>query len=135
MTPLFPAIDSPERAASLQRLDELIATYGNQLDGAEALETTSGPEVTAAVESLLQTGNELSESALRNVAYLMGFTSVDSRNREAQAASSEIRIVLAKAATLRTRFTAWVGTLDLDALIASSDAAREHEFLLRKAGF
>jgi pepF/M3 family oligoendopeptidase len=134
MTPLFPAINSPERASSLERLKQLIAAFGTQIDTAESLKATSGPEVTAAFESLLGAGNELSDLALRNVAYLTGYTSVDSRDREAQAAASEIRILLAKAMTLRTRFTSWIGTLVLDALLSSSESAREHEFLLRKAG-
>lgn len=134
MTPLFPAIDSPERASSLQTLDNLIEEFGKRIGDAESLDAISGTGVTATVESLLRLGNELSETALRNLTFLMGYTNVDSRNREAQAAASELRIVLAKSITLRTRFTAWIGRLDVDALIASSETARDHEFLLRKAG-
>jgi pepF/M3 family oligoendopeptidase len=134
MTPLFPAIDSRERDASLKRLDNMIVAFGEQIDKAESLEACAGPEVTTTFDTLLDIGNELSQIALQNVAFLMGFTSVDSRNREAQAASSEIRIVLSKAMTLQTRFTAWIGRLDLDALLASSEGAREHEFVLRMAG-
>lgn len=133
MSPLFPAIDSPERETSLAKLLAMFDTLDQQISAAEALDAPAGPEVTASYEAITTLSNEIQELALRHVTFLYGFTSTDSRNNEAQARTSELMMALARARTLDNRYTAWVGTLDIDALLADSDLARRFEFALRNA--
>ncbi|MDQ3410518.1 MAG: M3 family oligoendopeptidase, partial [Chloroflexota bacterium] len=64
--------------------------------------------------------------------YLYGFVTTDSRNDLAQARQSELEIAEVDLTQLFTRFTAWVGTLDLEPLIAASAVAAAHAFPLRK---
>jgi hypothetical protein len=59
--------------------------------------------VVAAVERMLTSANALTDLALRHVTYLYGYTAVDSRDRLAQAKTSELMIQLARARTLQTR--------------------------------
>ena len=133
MTSIFPAIDSPEREASYARLLQSIDRFATNLDSVESIGATSGPDVVAGVEQLLTSANDLADLALRNATYLYGFTSVDSRDRLAQAKTSELMIQLARLGTLNTRFTAWLGTLDINAVIDESSVAAEYEYQLRKA--
>jgi len=132
MTTIFPAIDSPERDASYARLLGLIDQFEADLTTVEVITSTSGPEVVAAVELMLNSANAMTDLALRHGTYLYGYTSVDSRDRLAQAKTSELMIQLARARTLQTRLTAWMGALDIDALVAASSLAREYEFKLRQ---
>ena len=46
---------------------------------------------------------------------------------------SELQQHLARLSLLGTRFTAWIGSLDIAALIELSGVAREHAFMLHKA--
>ena len=59
--------------------------------------------------------------------------STDSRNTDAQAKASEMRREGVLLSNLSTRFTAWLGTLDVEALIAASPLAADHAYYLREA--
>jgi pepF/M3 family oligoendopeptidase len=54
-------------------------------------------------------------------------------NDAAQAALSELMQANAQLAQLQSRMTAWIGSLDVEALIATSPVARANAFLLREA--
>lgn len=86
-----------------------------------------------ALEALLARLNAVAveEGALETFLYCR--VSVNSRDEEAQSQLSIAEAKINRLGKARTRFTAWVGSQDLDALLAASEAAREHEFLLRKA--
>jgi pepF/M3 family oligoendopeptidase len=64
-------------------------------------------------------------------AYLDSSVTTDSRNTLAQARKSEFQQQLVTVSQLFTRFTAWIGSLDVEALIAQSDEAKTYDFLLR----
>jgi len=66
-------------------------------------------------------------------AYLECLTAADSRDDIAQARLSELQPILANASVLQTRLTAWVGSLDVDALSQASGLAREHGFFLMQS--
>jgi oligoendopeptidase F len=72
------------------------------------------------------------EAALRLHGYLGCLTAADASDEAAQAAASEWRETLVGLARLAPRFTAWVATLNVDALVAGSRIAREHEPTLRR---
>ena len=128
MTPIFPAIDSPEYVEAVSnlrsgtlRLEALLdaAETGNQ----ETVATFEG--IHAAYEATLFTAYEL-------MAYLSGHISVDSRDQLAQARMSEAQIDVAQLRKVSTRFTAWIGTIDVEDLIARSTVAAANAFVVRK---
>jgi pepF/M3 family oligoendopeptidase len=133
MTTIYPAVDSPEYADSVAALAASLPRLEALLTDAEALGHASGPDVTTASEKVLAEAEAIGERAFRNVAYLNGYVTVDSRDRAAQARFSELQILLAQFQKAFTRFTAWLGHIDVDALIESSQAARDHEYLLHQA--
>ena len=57
----------------------------------------------------------------------------NSRDTQAQAWLSEFQQAAVHLSQLATRFTAWIGSLDVDALIDRSQVASEYVFLLREA--
>lgn len=66
-------------------------------------------------------------------AYIQSFVTTDSRDTLAQAKFSELQKPMVQLSQLGTRFTAWIGSLDVEALIGQSEIARAHEFALRRA--
>jgi oligoendopeptidase F len=66
-------------------------------------------------------------------AYLASFISTNSRDDVAQARMSELERHEVTLSQLGTRFTAWIGGLDVDALRAASAVARDHQYMLEKA--
>lgn len=133
MTTIYPGPDSPEYAASVSDLAARIEELEVAMAEAASLDAGAGPAVTAAFESLLANADAASMVAHRNGSFLYGFVSVNSRDQVAQAKLSELEIILSRFSKFGTRFTAWLGTLDVEALITSSDAATTHAFLLRQA--
>ena len=133
MTTIYPAVDSPEYAAAVETVTKDLDQLEDLLEAAEGLDQPRGPEVTATFERLLAGVDKTAELAYLNLAYLNGYTTVDSRNRAAQAKQSELFLLLSRFNKIGTRITAWLGTIDVDALIESSEAASAHEFLLRQA--
>src|SRR5207249_10346637 len=59
--------------------------------------------------------------------------STDASHSAAQALASELRTLQVTLDPLETRFTAWVGSLDSDALLQRSSVARAHEYRVRRA--
>jgi oligoendopeptidase F len=76
--------------------------------------------------------NAMLEEAIRLDAYLGCLTAADVSHEAAQAAASEWRQTLVDLARLAPRFTQWVSTVDIDAIMAGSPIAREHASTLRR---
>jgi len=135
MSVVYPSLDSPEFAAAfesyLKDVDTAIARFQElgieKKDGLAVDDNTVG-----AAEETVRAFSELSESGHVLMAYVSSFVATDSRNALAQAKASEFSqrgVVLNQ---LHTRFTAWIGSLDVDELIRRSPLAAEHSFMLRK---
>jgi len=65
--------------------------------------------------------------------YISCFVTTNTLDTLAQARMSELQQASVVLAQLGTRFTAWIGSLDVETLIARSHSARTHTFMLRKA--
>ena len=65
-------------------------------------------------------------------AYIAAFVSTDSRNEVAQARMSALRREFVILSQLDTRLAAWIGSLDVESLLADSEVARAHEFALHR---
>lgn len=136
MTVVYPGLESDafERGYQdvIDGVDRLAQSFdrhriGKLDDSAVHDETVrSFDEVTTELNTLLERAQTLG-------AYLSSFISTDSRNDLAQGRFSAFQAQAARLSQLGTRYTAWIGSLDIEALIEQSQLAREHEFTLRRA--
>ncbi|HEX6569326.1 MAG TPA: M3 family oligoendopeptidase [Acidimicrobiales bacterium] len=137
LTPLFPAVDGPEVATAEAALDEALAAVGELYDRLGVRGGGVAPPVDADLiagfESVLAATNDVLERFARLEAFAYGHVSTDSGDEAAQALLSRLATTEAGIAVLRTRLDAWLGALDLDAVIATSRPAAEHAWPLRKA--
>jgi pepF/M3 family oligoendopeptidase len=136
MSVVYPSLDSPEFARDF-------AALLSDIDGAVALFDERGVDKRApaalddaavsAFEKVVAALNDLYDRATTLRAYIFSFVATDSRDALAQAKLSEFQQGAVKMAQLGTRFTAWIGSLDVQALLGRSAAAREYAFMLRRA--
>jgi pepF/M3 family oligoendopeptidase len=137
MSVVFSGLDSAEFAADfaafvaqIQDLEGLFNRLAIQKLAAPLAADQAGPAyaaVTAALNPLLERGQTLR-------AYITSFVSTDSRNALAQARMSEFQQASVRLNQLITRLTAWVGSVDVDALLAESPSARPYQYRLQQAG-
>ena len=132
---VYPGLESPEFAAGFRETVQAIHDLGALFD-AERIERRDSPAIdtatVASFERVIAGYNDVVMRARTLSAYISSFVSTDSRDAVAQARQSELRQQFVALAQLGMRFTAWIGSLDVDALIAQSEVARAHEWLLRK---
>jgi pepF/M3 family oligoendopeptidase len=138
LTPLFTAVDSPEVATAETALTGGIAAMGELFDRHDVRadgvsEPALDEALVAAVDEVLAATNDVLDRFARLEAFAYGHVSTDSGDEAAQALLSRLATHEAAIAVLRTRFDAWLGTLDLDALVGASAAAAGHAWPLRKA--
>ncbi len=136
MTPIYPALDSPEFEAGFQRLIGAIADLVAFFDRHGIDKRKPAPLDDATTQTFEETVNALNavlyESRTVN-SYVNSFVATDSRNTLAQAKQSELQQHMVRLTMLGTRLTAWIGALDVEALVARSAVARDHAFMLHKA--
>ena len=89
-------------------------------------------ETAATFETLVRQQNTLMEELRTVSAYISSFVSTNSRDDVAQARESELQQRVVELRKLGSRFQAWVGSLDVEALIGRAPLAHEHAFPLRK---
>jgi len=132
MTPLFPSLESPEFTQAVEKhkanVKELEDFVQRLKPGAEVYD-----EIAATHDTLINALNDMFEHSWTVGSYIYGFTSVDSRDRIAKARQSEQWKLSARVAMIMSRTTAWLGSLDTEALIEQSYVAKEHAYALRQA--
>jgi pepF/M3 family oligoendopeptidase len=143
MTPIYPSLESSEFDQAftgvVRQIDELGAFFdAEHIGGAEGTgEETQAPladeQTTGKLERALDRLNATIQAYRTLSAYIGAFVTTNTRDALAQARYSELQRHSARLAQLTTRFTAWVGSLEVEALIARSEMARAHAFALRKA--
>ena len=136
LTVVYPGLDSPEFeagfAAVVQAIDDLVELFDRHGIGLQ----DPSPLKNAAVrrfEEIVDRFNAVLEESSALFAFIWGFVSTDSRYELAQAKLSELEQHSVKLSLLGTRFTAWVGSLDVQALIDRSESAAAHRFMLHQA--
>lgn len=136
MSRIYPSLEGAAFGAAFERVIAGIGALRAQFDR-DAIRRRDEPrvdaEVAATFESLLTRHNELAEELRTLSAYIRSFVATDSRDDLAQARESELQQHLVELRKLSTRLQAWIGSLDVEALIERSAPAREHAFPLRKA--
>lgn len=137
LSPIFPSVEAAEVAAAESALDDAVDALGRRYDRhgvrGGAPDPAVDDDLVAAVDAVLAATNDVLERFARLEAFAYGHVSTDSSDEAAQALLSRMVAREARITVLRTRFGAWLGTLDLDALVAASDAAADHAWPLRKA--
>lgn len=136
MTVVYPSLESKEFesgfAATIQAIDKLVELFDQKRIARRdpvPLDAASVANFEAAVAAL----NDVLDRTRTLGAYISSFVSTDSRNNLAQSKLSEFQQETLKLQFLSTRFTAWIGSLDVDALIAASQVGKEHAFMVRRA--
>ncbi|HMA36498.1 MAG TPA: M3 family oligoendopeptidase [Chloroflexia bacterium] len=136
LTTVYPSLDSPEFAAAFQALRTAIADLGTLFDAEGIGHRAPAPlaaDTGARFEAVLTRYDAVLTATHTLAAYTQGFLATDSRDTRAQATFSELQQQYVTLEQLATRFTAWIGSLDIDALIGRSANAREHAYILQVA--
>lgn len=133
---VYPGMESAEFAAgfaaTLAEIEALVALFD-----AHAINRIETPPPLAEVVTVFETAvtrfNALLEEVSTLHAYVAGHIATNSRDMTALARYSEFQQRAAQLDLLGTRLVAWVGSLDVEALIAHSPLAQDHAFALRRA--
>ncbi|MGH2443927.1 MAG: M3 family metallopeptidase, partial [Chloroflexota bacterium] len=136
MTVVFPGLESPEFDAEFDAVVGEIGDLEKLLDANHVSPGDSRPidEATVHAFDAVVAALEQLETRLHTLdAYIRTFVTTDSYNQLAQARTSELRQHAVRLTKLSTRFTAWIGSLDVDELVARSSTAQRVEFAIRKA--
>ncbi|WP_425145777.1 M3 family oligoendopeptidase [Deinococcus sp.] len=132
---LYPALDSVQYEAALGELGATLTALGELFDRLGIVKGRQSADPQADFEQALTALNALLELHKPVQAYVYAFFSTDSRSDLAQARLSELTTLMQPLSTLSTRFEAWLGGLDLDALRAACELARAHSYTLERARY
>ncbi len=136
MTVIFPSLESPEFSAGFESVTRNITELA-QLFDQHQIGTNASTDIDAALidtfERVTERYNAVLDESRTLSAYISSFVTTDSRNDAAQARLSELQQHTMRLSQLGTRYTAWIGTLDVDKLTAQSTMAQEHAFTLHRA--
>lgn len=136
MTPIYPSLESPEFLDGVQTVSAEVNALAEWFDE-HHIERQEHPvtdaETVRTFDEAIARLNALLDRINTTYAYVSAFVTTDSRNAAAQAKLSELELPNITLSKLSTRLTAWLGALDVDALLAASETARAHEYALRRA--
>jgi len=137
MTPIFPSLTSPQFEQAFEGVIADIGALGVLFDrlgvAGDTAPSVIDDAAVAAFDEAATAFNHVLKTLGTVRAYISAFVSTDTRDTVAQARASELRTRTLKLTLLSTRFTAWLGALDTEALIAASPLAAEHDYYLREA--
>jgi len=136
MSVVYPGLASQEFeqgcAGVVQNIDDLARLF----DTHHVMEQPAAPlndDTIRSFETVIERYNRVVEATVTLQTYILCIVSTNTQDSLAQAKLSEMQQPLVTLRQLGTRFTAWIGSFDVDDLIARSTIAREHAFVLRKA--
>ena len=133
---IYPSLESAEFEAGfadlITEIDEMILLF-DDFDVSQQETPLVNIEITRNVETILQKMGDLDESIGVLYGYIHSFVSTDSRNELAQAKRSDLQRQLQRLSVLEIRLSAWLGSLDVNALIENSALAAEHGYMLQRA--
>ncbi len=136
MTPVYPSLQSSEFeqgfAQTVQDINELAEMFDLHfiMEQAPIAVDTS---VVQTFEMITERYNTVLDTTRTLSTYISCFVTTNSQDDLAQAKMSELQLSLVRLSQLGTRFTAWIGSLDVEALIAQSALARDHGYALQRA--
>ncbi len=137
MSVVFPSLTSPEYTAETGAYKTQLAELTALFDQHGIAKLSTPPDAAAAAasfEAVVAALNPLLERNQTLRAYILSFVATNSRDTLAQAQMSEFSLAAVRLSQLHVRLLAWVGSLDVEALLAASPAARTYEYFIRRAG-
>lgn len=136
MTPIFPSLESPEFLQAFDTAVQEIQQLADLFDR-HNVRRRDTPEVdetfVAAYEQVTDALNQLLDRVHTLGAYIGCFTTTDAQNEIAQRRESLLNTHTVLLDRLHTRYVAWVGSTNVDALRAASQVARDHAYFLHRA--
>jgi len=136
MSVVYPGLDSPEFAQDFAAIVQDIQQLASSFDThhiQELPDLTVDSEVIQTFETITNQLNTVLDRTRTLSVYISCFVNTNSHDNLAQARMSELQRSLVILSQLSTRMTAWLGSLDVEALIVGSTLAQEHAYALRKA--
>src|SRR5262249_43985651 len=136
LTTVFPSLESPEFAAAFHDATKEVQALVPLFDERQIRRRETGAvsvQDVRAFEEVTSRLNALYRDLRTLGSYINSFVATDAANDSAQALQSELQMTRVTLDQLETRYIAWVGSLDVPALLNGSELAREHEFFLCKA--
>ena len=137
MSVVYPGMHSKEFEEGFSHVVHDINDLATLFDTHQIMKPASPPSLNGntlqALETIIQRYNAVLEAMTTLSVYIMCFVTTNSHDTLAQAKLSELQQSGVILSQLNARFTAWIGSLDVEALIERSSVAREHAFMLRKA--
>ncbi|GER87623.1 oligoendopeptidase F [Dictyobacter vulcani] len=136
MDVVYPGLQSPEFAqgfaATVKEIEALVQLFdASHVEKQDVLTVDDG--LIKTFETAVEHFNSVQDHVLTLEVYISCFVSTNSRDEVAQARESELENSLVKLSQLDTRFTAWLGSMDVEQLIAHSEVASAHAYALRRA--
>lgn len=136
MEVVFPGLESQAFVADFDALvgslEELEASF-DELDIGETNQPPAGEEAERRLEHVLAAFNRLLERFKLFQTYIYAFVATDSTDETAQARWSVLEQQGVRLSLLDQRLTAWLGSLEIEALIDESGVAADHAYALRRA--
>lgn len=136
LTPYFPGLDTPEYEEGFRSVVRAIDGLTELFDRHGVGVSDPGPltgESVSAVEEVIGRFNDVLEEYRTLLAYVSAEFSTKTGDPTAQKRLSEAQGQTVRLTKLGTRWTDWVGKLDVEGLIARSQVAADHAYNLRKA--
>ena len=130
---IFSDLDGPDMREAIEQLQEAIADLGEYMDSrgvGEAGTTGARPgeiveEFLSRIEYILVRHRDLS-------AYLHGRIDTDAFDDRARAQRSRLQPLGNELSIMLKRFSAWLGTVELESAVADSELARGHRYALER---
>ena len=138
MSTVFPSLESAEFVEAFDAGIRAIGALGVLFDAHDVrrrLDSGVDAGFVQAYDEVTTHLNALQERMRVLGSYLGCFTATDARNDLARSRQSELSTQSVQLSKLYTRYAAWVGTTDADALIAASQVAAQHEYDVRRAAY
>ncbi|MFP3854044.1 MAG: M3 family oligoendopeptidase [Anaerolineales bacterium] len=133
---VYPSLESDEFERGFEAFKSDVADLKDKFDRHEidlAKGLTVDDSLISTFEDILSNFNQVMEKAETLEAFIFSYVSTDSTDDLAQAKLSEMEQVGVQLSMMATRLTAWLGSMDVEALIDASETAAAHAFALRKA--
>lgn len=137
MSVIYPGLESLEFEQGFRGVNISMAGLEALFDARGIGSTPPGrllpANVVATFEEIIDRYTSVLEEVQTMSAYITAFVSTNSRDALAQARQSELQQETTRLHKLGTSLTAWIGQIDIEALIQDSPVASDHAFWLRQA--
>lgn len=129
----FADVSDPALIDAITAVDQALTDLTTLFDTHHVQKHATAVTVEAGTVALILTHMGELSSQMRTInAYIYQFVSTNSRDNVAQARLSEFRQRLVRMNQLSTRLTAWIGGLDVDALVSQHELLATHAFMLKE---